>query len=304
VSLSRRVVDRVAREVERVLLKALSGGNRFPPLFVVGAPRCGTTIVSLHLVNTYEFSYFPNISKRNPQFPLIAAALGTLIWDYTPTTKSNYGIVEGPVAPSDGWQIFHRWFPRYDHSEQVDTESLSELRRMVASLEFLMGGPFLNKNNNNSTRIQKLSELFPRSLFVHVRRNSRDAIASLIKARNENEVPPDEWWGVAPPQCYDNASTGTVERSVLQICKVNELIRNSLRGIPEYRHLGVRYESFCEKPDRLEDWVQDKYSDYGYSLVRRTGEPTRTNYTPSSSWKSLSASTRSRVEKVLSRHCR
>ncbi|WP_158666524.1 sulfotransferase [Salinibacter altiplanensis] len=298
------MADRVVSEVEWIFLKTLSAKNRFPPLFVVGAPRCGTTIPLLHLVNTFEFSYFPNISKRNPQHPLIAATLGALIWDYTPTTESNYGVVKGPMAPSDGWQIFHRWFPRYDHSEQVDTESLSDLRRMVAFLEFLMGGPFLNKNNNNSTRIQELSQLFPRSLFVHIRRNPRDAVASLIRAREEKGVSPDEWWGVAPPHRHDTAPTGTVERSVLQVCEVDDHIRNSLQEISEYRRFGVWYKSFCEKPERLERWVEDKYDDFGSDFVRHANKPTRTAYTPSSSWKSLSISTRNQVEKLLSIHCR
>ena len=292
----------LARTVERGGLRFVSSENQYPPLFIVGAPRCGTTVVSLHLTNTFEVSYFPNISKRNPHFPIAAAVFGSLIWDYTPTTENSYGIVDGPMAPSDGWHIFHRWFPRYDHSESVDVDSLPELRRIVAALEILMGGPFLNKNNNNSTRIRELSRLFPQSLFVHVRRNPRDAIASLIRARKEHDVPPDGWWSVAPPQCHDTAPADTVKRSVLQICKVDDYIRNSLQQIPESRFTEVHYESFCKHPDRIEGWVEKRYRDYAVELRTRNCELKGTNYTASTSWDTLSASTQEQIEEMLSLH--
>ncbi|MCS4034705.1 hypothetical protein GGQ02_003115 [Salinibacter ruber] len=172
---------------------------------------------------------------------------------------------------------------------------------MVAVLEVLMGGPFLNKNNNNSTRIRELSQLFPNSLFIHIRRNPRDAIASLIRARKEHDVPPDGWWSVAPPQCHDTAPADTVKRSVLQICEVDKYIRSSLREIPESRFSEVYYESFCEQPSRTEEWVKRAYKGYGIELEKRSDEPEGASYTASSSWESLSASTQDRIEKMLSR---
>ena len=299
----RDALKRGAPCLEELLLRLLPEENRFPPLFIVGAPRCGTTIVSLHLINNFRFSYFPNASKHNPRCPLLAACWARLREQYEPTTESRYGIVDGPMAPSDGWDIFHRWFPRYDHSEPVSTESLNELRRMVFFLERLMGGPFANKNNNNATRIRELSGLFPRSLFIHVRRAPRDAIASLIRARRDNSVAPDQWWGVAPPQSYDSAATGTIERSVVQICEVDDHIRNSLEEISDERHLEVRYESFCEQPDRLEEEIEDTYTGLKVDLERRMKEQSEADYTASKSWGGLSTPVREQVEEMLSRHC-
>jgi hypothetical protein len=298
----REALKRGAPYLEELLLRLLPEENRFPPLFIVGAPRCGTTIVSLHLINTFTFSYFPNASKHNPRYPLLAACWARLREKYEPTTENRYGIVDGSMAPSDGWDIFHRWFPRYDHSEPVDTGSLNELRRMVFFLERLMGGPFANKNNNNSTRIRELSQLFPQSLFIHVRRNPRDAIASLIRARMEHEVPPDGWWSVAPPQCYDTAPVDTVGRSVLQVCEVDDYIRSSLHQIPESRFTEVHYKSFCEQPSRIEAWVERAYEGHGVELKKRSGKPEREKYAASSSWDSLSTSTQNQIEEILSRH--
>jgi len=296
------VLRRGASYLESLLLRLGPREPKRPPLFIVGAPRCGTTIISLHLINTFRFSYFPNISKRNPQFPFIAAALGSLVWEYTPTTDTSYGQVDGPMAPSDGWQIFHRWFPRYDHSEPVDTESLPELRRIVAHLEALMGGPFLNKNNNNSTRIRELRQLFPGSLFLHVRRDSRDAVASLIEARRKHNVPPDGWWSAAPPQSFDTAPSGTIGRAVRQVYAVDDHIRSALDSLSSERFSTVWYEDFCREPGQLERWTEERYQHYRKALTRRKNRKGKASYEPSSSWNRLSWSAQRKVEEVTARN--
>jgi len=292
------------RFLEFVLMGLSRKYNKHPPIFIVGPPRCGTTIVYLHIINRFQCSYFPNISKWNPRKPLLAATLGNLVWNYSPTVESTYGIVEGPMAPSDGWHIFHRWFPRYDHSEPVDTDTLTELRRIVAFLESLFGGPFINKNNNNSTRIRELSRLFPKSVFVHVRRNPQDAVASLIRAREQHNVASDEWWSVAPPQCYDTAPPDTVERAILQICKVDEYICDSLQELSSHRFIQVDYETFCGKPASVEDWVETRYRMYDVQLKRRMRADLNSRYSPSSSWSALSPSIQEQVETILTSHCK
>ena len=295
-------LKRGAPYLEELLMKLLPEENRFPPLFIVGAPRCGTTIVSLHLINTFTFSYFPNASKQNPRYPLLAACWARLRNRYEPTTETRYGIVEGPMAPSDGWPIFHRWFPKYDHSEPVDKESLHELRRMVAFLELLIGGPFANKNNNNSTRIRTLSQLFPKSLFVHVRRDPRDAVASLIEARERHDVPPDGWWSVAPPQCFDSAPSGIIERAVRQVYEVDGYVRNALDSLPSERSSTVWYENFCREPGRLERWMEARYRACGENLSRRKNWKGEVSYEPSSSWNRLPQSAQRKVEEVTARN--
>ncbi len=298
----REALKRGAPYLEELLMRLLPEENRLPPLFIVGAPRCGTTIVSLHLINTFRFSYFPNASKHNPRCPLLAACWARLREQYEPTTESQYGIVEGPMAPSDGWDIFHRWFPRYDHSEPVNTESLNELRRMVFFLERLMGGAFVNKNNNNSTRISELSRLFPQSLFVHVRRDPADAIASLIKARERHNVPADGWWSVAPPQCYDSAPPGTIERAVRQVYEVDSHIRGALDDLPGRRSFVVWYEDFCSEPAMLEEWAREAYRTYGVELSLREGPHRQGRYQPSSSWCELPDLVQRQVENIIAKN--
>lgn len=244
--------------IESLALRALQIEPRFPPLFIVGAPRSGTTLPYLYLLNRFRFGYFPNIARRAPLLPVAAA----MAWHWDHRTgfghDSHYGNVDGPTAPSDGWEIFHRWFPRYA-MEPVQRDRLVELRRIVGAYERIFGGPFLNKNNHNSVRIAELDRIFPNALFIHVTRNLRDAGVSLLEARRRHHVALDQWWSCPPPQYLGHQFASEADQAVRTIQGIQDYVRGSLAALDSGRWLEIRYEDFCREPEVLARWVRSHY---------------------------------------------
>lgn len=248
----------LAGRVESLALRALRIEPRFPPLFIVGAPRSGTTLPYLYLLNRFRFGYFPNIARQAPSLPVAAA----LVWHRDHQAgfghDSRYGNVEGPTAPSDGWEIFHRWFPRYA-MVPVQRDRLVELRRIVGAYEGIFGGPFLNKNNHNSVRIAELDDIFPDALFIHVTRNLHDAGVSLLEARRRHQIALGQWWSCPPPQYLGHQFASEADQAVRTIQGIQDYVRESLVALDPGRWLEIRYEDFCREPDVLARWVRSHY---------------------------------------------
>lgn len=262
----------LASAVESRLVALLRLENAHPPLFVVGAPRSGTTAVYLHLLSRWELAYFPNVARAHPRAPTTATWLarqGGRRWD--PTYAHRYGRVEGAMAPSDGWEIFHRWFPRYDHRRPVDEARLHALRTTVRLHERIFGAPFSNKNNSNSVRIAHLARLFPDALFLAVHREPVATVLSLLEARERHGVPPGEWWSCSPPQFLDRPFSDPVEQAVHQTWGVERFLRGSLEALPAERWRRVAFESVCRDAGELEAWVEARYQAAGVRLRRREG---------------------------------
>ncbi|MFW6089831.1 MAG: hypothetical protein ACODAB_08760, partial [Gemmatimonadota bacterium] len=137
----RRTSERAISLLEAAFVRAARLRNRHPPLFVVGVPRSGTTALYLHLANQFRFAYIPNVAKRHPYACVAATAAARLRHRYRPTYDHAYGAVDGPLAPSDGWDVFLRWFPRYDHDALVAKDRLHELRTLVRLFEALFRAP-------------------------------------------------------------------------------------------------------------------------------------------------------------------
>jgi hypothetical protein len=266
------MIRRALRLPETILVRSLRLEPRYPPLFVVGAPRSGTTVVMQHIINTYEFAYFPNLSKAHPQACVFFGWWARRRHAFEPSYESRHGIIEGPLAPSDGWEILHRWFPRYDHSQPVCEERLYELRNIVRMFEMIFDAPFANKNNANSVRIAELHALFPRAVFVRVQRDFHDTVFSVLRSRRDNAVPPDEWWGASPPQFHDRSFADEFERVVYQTWGIERFIEASLERVPGEQQITVPYAAFCDHPAALTEWVAQRYANAGVTLRTRPGE--------------------------------
>lgn len=278
------MLDRALGLAESTLVRGLKLEPRWPPLFIVGAPRSGTTLVYLHLVNAYRFAYVPNTAREHHPAALTYTAIHQGIHPYEPDYEPSYGHVEGPMGPSDGWELFHRWFPKYDHDQPVRTHRLDELATIVALLERIFDAPFLNKNNNNSTRIGHLAELFDDALFVHVDRDLRDTSASLLEARRQHGVELGEWWSAAPPDRFDESFDSELEQVVATIESLREHIRRDLEELDDDRWIETTYEAFCEAPEELEAWVLETYQGHGVALEERPDRPEPDLEARSKSW--------------------
>mgnify|MGYP006283117197 CR=1 FL=1 len=246
-------------KIENYIISKLRLENKFPPLFIVGAPRSGTTLVYLHIINNMNFAYFPNISKEHPQACVSYSVIGKLFKHYSVTYESSYGIVRGSMAPSDGWDIFHRWFPKYDYSSDINDNKLFELKNIVRMHECIFKAPFANKNNSNSVRIKHLSSLFPNAIFLHVHRDIPSSVMSLLESREKHGTEENEWWGVPPPKYYDKIFSTDLERAVYQIWGVNEHILNVFDTLSSNSTISVSYEEFCLEPLKLLEVISKIY---------------------------------------------
>lgn len=268
----RRLADRALGAVEGATVDRIRLTPQHPPLFVVGPPRCGTTSIFLTLVNELGLAFIPNVSKRHPRAPFAYALLSSLLGErYQPTLANRFGIVEQPMGPSDGWDVFRRWLPNAYPTRPPGPE-VAELGTLVRLLEWLLDGPLCVRNNVNSLRIPLLDALFPGALFVGITRDWREAALSLADAYREFGTEPGAWWSAGPPD-YDPAGfESPLEKAVFQILGVEAILRRDLTRLAAERCLLVRYEDFCADPDTVVEWAREAYARVGVR-VRPAGQP-------------------------------
>ena len=85
---------------------------KYPPIFIVGPPRSGTTLLYQIIVHCFHVAYFPNIAARFYKIPVIATKIGKILFrPYKSDFTSTYGLVKGTMAPHEAGVIWDRWFP-------------------------------------------------------------------------------------------------------------------------------------------------------------------------------------------------
>jgi hypothetical protein len=269
---STRAVDRIRPLLEGLLVAARRLEPRYPPLFVVGAPRSGTTLVGLHLANTFELAYFPNVAKRFWRAPYLRTRAALRRGRYAPTYANSFGNVPSELAPSDGFRIWTRWFPPFDEARSATPRQRRELATLIARFERLFDAPFFCKNNANAARIGALVDLFPSARFVHVRRELPETVISLVEARRQHGVELGRWWSAAPPQHLGRPFESELEQAVATVAGIDAYVAAALADSPSERWTRVEYERFCARPDEVVAWVEASYAREGVRLLRRPGE--------------------------------
>ena len=272
------ILDRTAGALadwfESPILRGSSLRPASPPLFVVGPPRCGTTLIYLHLLNAFSFGYFSNAADAHRYAPVFHTWRVGREGVGRPGYDNEYGETAGESGPSDGWNIFNRWFPVYELDAPVDPALYEELPPIIRGVERIFGGPFANKNNHNAVRLEELLGAFPDARFVHVTRDHRDAVVSLLAARRAHGVEVGDWWSCPPPQWHDAPFDDEIRQSAFNIAGIDAHLERRLAELNGAQAHRISYEAFCEEPAQLEGWVKSNYS--GAGITRSDGRSTET----------------------------
>lgn len=182
------------------------------PIFLVGCPRSGTSI-TVRLLGTH-----PDVAN----------------W-------SEAGRLWDPVGYSD---------PEADHAWGAERATSREARRLHGWCEWYRQshdkGRFMNKHPRNSVRIDYLDAIFPDALFVHVIRDGRAVVNSMLgqlrRKPRRAEVPMGRF--CKPPGWRSLLRDDLVEQTALQW---RAIVRDVLerRDRLGKRYLEVRYEDLC-----------------------------------------------------------
>jgi hypothetical protein len=224
-----------------------------PPLFIVGCGRSGTTIVYKLLCEHPDLAWFSNYAERWPALPQLEAL--TRLRDIGTIRRSPSRFVPQPV---EGYALWDRSDPpdvrrrnaRLSGAD-VDAEHAQRVGDLVAAhVRYHKGHRFINKNTRNSRRVLYLDAIFPEAVFLHVVRDPRAVVASLLAVHWWPDLP--LWWSDdQTPRALAAAGSKPEAVAAEHWVKSVERLLADARHLPPSRYLEIRYEAFTESPETV-----------------------------------------------------
>jgi Sulfotransferase family len=201
------------------------------PVFILGSPRSGTTLL-------FE------VLNRSPGVASLEAESHLL------------------------WEMFHTLRDADWRSHEVPPSAIGPTERRVVywAIDRVAGDRrYLDKAPRNCLRVPYLQALFPDALFVHLKRDGRAAVSSLITGwRAPGAMFPGtrmpvplsiegyrgDTWKFIVPRGWEAYATG---HSLEEVCafqwtSANQAILDAATGIDPERWVEVRYEEFVDAP--------------------------------------------------------
>jgi len=217
-------VEAAVEEAGFILWRPFGGGQRLErPIFMIGCPRSGTS------VSCVLFGHHPDVVNFSEAGE---------IWDprHFSDREADHHWVAADVTPEETARLRDRL----------------EFARRIRNLPPWHGGArkrLLNKHPRNSVRIEYLQAIFPDALFIHVLRDGRAVVHSIlemIEREPERKAVPMGAF-CKPPNWRDYLREDPVEQAALQWREIVRYVLSKREGLGGHYH-EYRYEDLCRDP--------------------------------------------------------
>ena len=266
-----RLANRVLGVIERPFVHHCPGRLAYPPIFIVGPPRSGSTSLYLYLTAALDVTVLNNLDDVFYGAPVLVHRLAGARFEPTVTSlDSNRGKVKGLAEPSECGNFWYRFFPREAgivQADDVDAATLRRLRSEIGGLGLVRQRPVLFKNLYCSLRIDPIHRTLPEARFIVIHRELLANAVSILRARSaDGDV--QSWWSVRPPG-EGLADLSPPEQAVVQVTRIHEVIEESRRFLDPSLFLDVDFEAFVSDPARTLDAVTAFIQQDGTAVRRR-----------------------------------
>jgi hypothetical protein len=195
--------------------------NRYPkrPVFIIGSPRSGTSI-------------FNKMLSLHPEIANLSEAI-------------------------DIWEPNDRKDPQCDHvktKKDVNARDTKRIKNTFGFFQFVRNRKvFMNKNPRNSVRIDYINAIFPDAKFIHIVRDGRAVVNSIIKIIDRENFRKQQPLGAfcKPDPWRDLPSMPPIERHSHQWTRILATINQAKSSISSSVWYEMRYEDLCLRPREL-----------------------------------------------------
>lgn len=256
-----------------LFLSLLGGGNKMikdaEPIFIVGLPRSGTTILYQYLCNSLFVTYTSNLWAL---FPKSGPKLANILRLKAPIeNKSFYGNGPSLISAQEGGNIFSQWFKdnEYHYCAALNSTTQKEIQTYFSTCEESAKQTLLIKNVRNTVRIKALLKAFPKAKFISISREPMAIAQSVYQGRLDLFGNEDTNFTVTPKE-WNTIKDWPLEKQIAgQVHFLEQNLKEDLSLIPNAQKIELTYNEFCDQPYKV---VQDLINQFKNLKARPVSE--------------------------------
>jgi len=222
------------------------------PVFIIGAPRTGSTILYQILTNTFDVLYINNLVCKLYRNLHFGFWLSNIIFHKKPHNCfiSEYGdsVNCGYNAPCECGEFWYRWLPKNKHfiaKGEIQKESIKEIRNNIFSVINKYDKPLIFKNMNAGQRLGLISEIAPNAKIIFIKRNPLYTAQSILQTRRGifNDI--SKWWSLMPQNYDELVDLNPYEQVAKQIYYLEKQIYMDSTLFSKENFFTLTYEQLC-----------------------------------------------------------
>ena len=222
--------------------------KNFPPVFIIGSPRSGTTVLYQLLCKYFNFGFINNFVSDWYRLPIIATSFYKkfLEGQNSVSLESRFGQSKDLYGPNEFGKFWYQWFDDFHNPKKRISSIRDEIRLEVSGLTKVHKKSILFKNVVNSMRVVLINNIFNNSIFIVITRDELDTAQSILNARIRLYNNKNHLWSVVPPSVNFSASEEPYWRQIVQqIRGIYSNINLAKETIGDKKFIYVKYKDLC-----------------------------------------------------------
>jgi LPS sulfotransferase NodH len=255
----------------------------YPLVFVFGLPRSGTTVLTQLLSQCLDLGFINNLTARFWLAPVTGVRISRTLVEETSESsfESKFGATNR-ISDIHEFGYFWRHWLKKESLEDIETAKDREdsidwigLRRVLANLQHEFGKAMVFKNIFGSYHLSKLQETLGKVVFVYIERDPLDVAVSILRAREEFYIDPNQWWSYAPPEYRKLLDLDYRRQIAGQIHYLKKFYSQELENLePRANLVRMDYETLMTDPGYQIEKVRERAKAlYGYEIGWRADPP-------------------------------
>ena len=248
-------------------------------VFIVGAPRSGSTLLYQVLSDAFDFGYISNVHAKLWGCPTLVENIFKVFEKRKPSNyQSVHGKENGWSSPNECPEFWYRFFKRkpiYAGLSDVESSKMKLMRRSLRSFSCACKRPIIFKNLACSLRLSPLASYVPEALFIVLKRNELDVGHSLLEGRMNVYGTYNKFWSIAPPGIEEILKMPPHEQVIEQTRGIYKKIQDDREMICKKRFFDVKYEDFCDDVSGTLLAVQKFFAANGHALSIKREVPAK-----------------------------
>jgi omega-hydroxy-beta-dihydromenaquinone-9 sulfotransferase len=249
------------------------------PIFFVGMPRSGTTLLFGVVAAHPDLAWLSQHFRRAPRWPVVAAASRLADLSDVFRKSPQYSMERGPLreiarfGPSESYEAWERCcgrrFPRdFLLGVRATPQEREATRRLARNVVRYQGKRRFAAKITGPARLGYLKSIFPDARFVHVIRDGRSVVESLMRVgfwRDSYRMTSPAWSGGLSEEdlelwreAYGGSALALAAiewRTVIRHART-EMAQEGLQD----RYVEVRFEDFLSHPhDTLSELASSRW---------------------------------------------
>ena len=232
----------------------------FQPIFLIGAPRSGTTIVFEVLSTHPKLGWFSNHLNKYPEWPFLAAISRCCDLPLIGLRLKGQKEKAQKFLPCtvEGWNIWNHYCgEKFLYSSMNDiTPTLDQKEHVIRLFKRILlfqGKKRLIIKLTGPPRIKFLHKIFPHAFFVHIIREPAAVLNSQLKVKywkggGDFNNP---WWNDLPEE-YRAEWISTEKKPIIllafQLRNILEQTRREKKVLKAQQFFEINYEDFTLAP--------------------------------------------------------